>query len=101
MNRRTHRRQPIKSRVFRDSEYKSNSVIPPENVVKEMAEYERICRNAGLDLRHMQDITEQSVVPFCAFLRREGQNPIARFFEGMIDTYILVDLEKPHRSGKR
>lgn len=75
---------------------KANSVIPPENIVADIARYGQLCAKAGfMDMAH-SDVTDQSVVPFCAYLRRVGQGPIARFFEDMVHAYVLVDMSTPY-----
>ena len=72
----------------------ANSVIPTENVVSDTASYARLCQSAGFEVTALETVTDRTVQPFSAFLRRSGRGPIARFIEGMSKDYILVALVK-------
>lgn len=77
-----------------------NSVIPSDNVVPNLKDYIGICEQAGFTVVAHEDVTVQPVEPFCAYLRHSGHAPKARFFEEMVQNYVLVDLVKPHEMAR-
>ena len=72
----------------------ANNIIPAENVVSDTASYARLCQSAGFSVTALETVTDQTVHPFAAFLRRSGRAPIARFIQDMSKDYILVTLVK-------
>lgn len=75
--------------------HRPNEVIPAANVVPDEAGYTQIVAGAGLELVALEDVSEQTIDGFKAHMGAVGQAPIARFFEAMCDSYVIVELRKP------
>ncbi|GGX67372.1 hypothetical protein GCM10007385_40610 [Tateyamaria omphalii] len=78
---------------------KANDIIPAENVVPDGASYAAKCRSAGFEVLVLDTITDRTVGPFAAHLKRSGRGPIARFIKDMTQEYILVALRKEAKTN--
>lgn len=80
---------------------RANTVVPRQNIVPDLKSYLNVCETSGLRPLLAEDITDKTVAPFTSHMRSRGLANIARFFEGFVDQYILVVLEKPMCSTSR
>ena len=75
-----------------------SDVVPPDNVVTEIADYVAAARANGLEAVHVEDITGETLAPFVAEMQRRKLANIGRTFEAMVAHYVLCVFERPGRA---
>ncbi len=69
--------------------------IPARNIWVGEDEYAARCGRAGLEVEALEDITDRTLKPFCAFVNRNGLGLRAGPLERAADAYVLAVLRKP------
>ncbi len=81
--------------LWKKTQWLKSWLIPEENLILNLPDYQKMCQDAGFIVNAIEDITETTSLSFGRYLRTLGKIKTAEKLEKSQIAYILVRLSKP------